>query len=93
MCERGLIWGYVTVRQDHCSSYLLTSEEPKIQDSTNNTETSGAIEDKTSPVTGDNTLNKETPATGDNSMMLLYLLAGMSAMGMIVVLGKRRKTA
>ena len=53
--------GYVTVKQDHCSSYLLTSEEPKIQDSTNNTETSGAIEDKTSPVTGDNTLNKETP--------------------------------
>ncbi len=85
--------GYVTVRQDHCSSYLLTSEEPKIQDSINNTETSGATEDKTSPVTGDNTSNKETPATGDNSMMLLYLLAGVSAMGMIVVLGKRHKTA
>ena len=85
--------GYVTVRQDHCSSYLLTSEEPKIQDNTNNTETSGTTEDKTSPVTGDNTSNKETPATGDNSMMLLYLLAGMSAMGMIVELGKRRKTA
>lgn len=85
--------GYVTVRQDHCSSYLLISEEPKIQDNTNNTETSGTTEDKTSPVTGDNTLNKETPATGDNSMILLYLLAGVSAMGMIVVLGKRRKTA
>ena len=91
--------GYVTVKQDHCSSYLLTSEEPKIQDNstednnTNNTETSGATEDKTSPVTGDNTSNKETPATGDNSMMLLYLLAGVSAMGMIVVLGKRHKTA
>lgn len=85
--------GYVTVKQDHCSSYLLTSEEPKIQDSTNNTETSGATEDKTSPVTGDNTSNKETPATGDNSMMLLYLLAGVSAMGMIVVLGKRHKIA
>ncbi len=84
--------GYVTVKQDHCSSYLLTSEEPKIQDSTNNTETSGATEDKKSPVTGDNTSNKETPATGDNSMMLLYLLAGVSAMGMIVVLGKRHKT-
>ncbi len=83
--------GYVTVRQDHCSSYLLTSEEPKIQDSTNNTETSGTIEDKTSPVTGDNTSNKETPATGDNSMMLLYLLAGVSAMGMIVV-SKKVKT-
>lgn len=83
--------GYVTVRQDHCSSYLLTSEEPKIQDSTNNTETSGTTEDKTSPVTGDNTSNKETPATGDNSMMLLYLLAGMSAMGMIVV-SKKVKT-
>ncbi len=84
--------GYVTVKQDHCSSYLLTSEEPKIQDSTNNTETSGTTEDKTSPVTGDNASNKETPATGDNSMMLLYLLAGVSSIGMIVVLGKRRKT-
>ncbi len=84
--------GYVTVKQDHCSSYLLTSEEPKIQDSTNNTETSGTTEDKTSPVTGDNTSNKETPATGDNSMMLLYLLAGVSSIGVIVVLGKRRKT-
>ena len=83
--------GYVTVRQDHCSSYLLTSEEPKIQDSTNNTETSGTTEDKTSPVTGDNTSNKEIPATGDNSMMLLYLLAGVSAMGMIVV-SKKVKT-
>lgn len=78
---------------------MLASEEPKIQDNstednnTNNTETSGATENKTSPVTGDNTSNKETPATGDNSMMLLYLLAGMSVMGMIVVLGKRRKTA
>ena len=85
--------GYVTVRQDHCSSYLFTSEEPKIQDNRSNTEISGAIEDKTSPVTGDNTLNKETPATGDNSMILLYLLPSVSAMGMIVVLGKRRKTA
>ena len=85
--------GYVTVKQDHCSSYLLTSEEPKIQDNTNNTETSGTTEDKTSPVTGDNTSNKETPATGDNSMMLLYLLVGVSVMGMIVVLGKRHKTA
>ncbi len=90
--------GYVTVKQDHCSSYLLTSEEPKIQDNstednnTNNTETSGATEDKTSPVTGDNTSNKETPATGDNSVMLLYLLAGVSSIGVIVVLGKRRKT-
>lgn len=84
--------GYVTVKQDHCSSYLLTSEEPKIQDSTNNTDTSGTTEDKTSPVTGDNASNKETPATGDNSMMLLYLLAGVSSIGVIVVLGKRRKT-
>lgn len=84
--------GYVTVKQDHCSSYLLTSEEPKIQDSTNNTDTSGTTEDKTSPVTGDNSSNKETPATGDNSMMLLYLLAGVSSIGVIVVLGKRRKT-
>lgn len=83
--------GYVTVRQDHCSNYLLTSEEPKNQDNTNNTETSGTTEDKTSPVTGDNASNKETPATGDNSMMLLYLLAGVSAMGMIVV-SKKVKT-
>lgn len=84
--------GYVTVKQDHCSSYLLTSEEPKIQDSTNNTDTSGATEDKTSPVTGDNTSNKETPATGDNSMMLLYLLAGVLSIDTIVVFSKRRKT-
>ena len=84
--------GYVTVKQDHCSSYLLTSEEPKIRDSTNNTDTSGATEDKTSPVTGDNTSNKETPATGDNSMMLLYLLAGVLSIGTIVVFSKRRKT-
>ncbi len=83
--------GYVTVKQDHCSNYLLTSEEPKNQDNTNNTETSGTTEDKTSPVTGDNASNKETPATGDNSMMLLYLLAGVSAMGMIVV-SKKVKT-
>ncbi len=84
--------GYVTVKQDHCSSYLLTSEEPKIQDSTNNTDTSGTTEDKTSPVTGDNASNKETPATGDNSMMLLYLLAGVLSIGTIVVFSKRRKT-
>lgn len=89
--------GYVTVKQDHCSSYLLTSEEPKIQDNSiedNNTddETSASVEDKTSPDTSDNSTEKEAPATGDNSMMLLYLLAGMSSIGMIVVFSKRRKT-
>ena len=90
--------GYITVKQDHCSSYLLTSEEPKVQDNstednnTNDDETSASVEDKTSPDTSDNSTDKEAPATGDNSMMLLYLLAGMSAIGAIVVFSKRRKT-
>lgn len=77
--------GYITVKQSRCSSYLVTSTEPK------ETET---MEDATSSNTEDTTLsagNNNSPQTGDASVIIPYILLCIGAFGGTLVLRKRVK--
>lgn len=87
--------GYVTVKQDHCSTYVLTSTEPKLEDSTDSTEPT--TDNTTEPTTDskeETTATEETttgkteqttPETGDNSAMFVYFLLAVSAIGAVLV--------
>lgn len=67
--------GYMTVKQSHYSSYVITTEEP----------TNGSFSD-----TNNNTNKEDTsPPTGDVSMMGIYLVMALTALLMIFVSGKK----
>ena len=64
--------GYMTVKQNHCSSYVVTTEEPKVQENptdtnTTNTDTNGTT-DNTAASTDTNTTNTDTNGTTDNTV-------------------------
>ena len=63
--------GYMTVKQNHCSSYVVTTEEPKVQEkptdtNTTNTDTN-ATTDNTAASTDTNTTNTDTNDATDNT--------------------------
>lgn len=65
--------GYITVRQDHCSSYILTSTEPKAEENGGN----GSQTQQTGSTSSQ--ARSAAPATGDNAVFWLYcILAVMS---------------
>ncbi len=89
--------GYMTVKQNHCSSYVVTTEEPKVQ-SDNTVVTPGNQETTATQVTTGNTDNttategKVSPQTGDNSnFIILYALIAVSAMGILLTIRKYKK--
>lgn len=69
--------GYMTVKQDHCSSYVVTKTEPKLP---SNNGGSSANTTATSP------------KTDDMTPIAIYVVMAVAAMGVIVFV-KRRKTA
>ncbi len=89
--------GYVTVKQNHCSSYLLTSEEPKTQENivennkptdntTNSSESTDNSESANNSETKENSVSKgDSPKTGDNARILFYLVICIAAAGIICV--------
>ncbi len=89
--------GYVTVKQNHCSSYLLTSEEPKTQENTtennkptdnttNSSESTDNSETTSSSESKENSVSKgDSPKTGDNARILFYLVICIAAAGIICV--------
>lgn len=67
--------GYVTVKQDHCSDYILTTEELKAK----------ATSEATSEVTSEISSQTKSPKTGDNSLVELYI--SMMCVSGIIFLG------
>ena len=96
--------GYMTVKQDHCSSYVVTKTEPKLP-SNDDTKTgdgnASASDNNTS--SGNTTVSTDknassanttatSPKTGDMTPIAIYIVMAVAAMGVIVFV-KRRKTA
>ncbi len=69
--------GYIIVRQDHCSSYILTSTEPKADENGGN----GSQTQQTGSASSQ--ARSAAPATGDNAVFWLY---GILAVTSIAVL-------
>ena len=66
--------GYMTVKQDHCSSYVVTTTEPK---------SAGNTADSKDKPTG-------SPKTGDTTPIALYLALAAAFMGTIVLMKKQK---
>lgn len=96
--------GYMTVKQDHCSNYVVTKTEPKLP-SNNDTKTddgnASASDNNTS--SGNTTVSTDknsssanttatSPKTGDMTPIAIYVVMAVAAMGVIVFV-KKRKTA
>lgn len=96
--------GYMTVKQDHCSSYVVTKTEPKLP-SNDDTKTgdgnASASDNNTS--SGNTTVSTDknsssanttatSPKTGDMTPIAIYVVMAVAAMGVIVFV-KKRKTA
>lgn len=96
--------GYMTVKQDHCSSYVVTKTEPKLPDnkdsktddgnasaSDNNTSSGNATVSTDKNASSVNT-TATSPKTGDMTPIAIYVVMAVAAMGVIVFV-KKRKTA
>ena len=101
--------GYMTVKQDHCSSYVVTKTEPKLPDNKDtktddgNASNNGGSSDNgngsnngNASASDKNTSSANTkatsPNTGDMTPIAIYVVMAVAAMG-VIVLVKRRKTA
>lgn len=101
--------GYMTVKQDHCSSYVVTKTEPKLPDNKDtktddgNASNNGGSSDNgngsnngNASVSDKNTSSANTkatsPNTGDMTPIAIYVVMAVVAVG-VIVLVKRRKTA
>lgn len=70
--------GYMTVKQDHCSSYVVTNAEPKIAGSDDIDNGSASSTDT-------------TPKTGDMTPVAIYVIIAAMAMGVLVCVEKHRR--
>ena len=89
--------GYVTVKQNHCSSYLLTSEEPKIQENDNGNKTPADVTinspesannseiTNSSESMGNSVSKEDSPKTGDTAMLLFYLIICIATASVICI--------
>lgn len=84
--------GYMTVKQDHCSSYVVTKTEPKLP-SNNDTKTDdGNTTVSTDKNASSTNASATAPKTGDMTPIAIYVVMAVAAMGVIVFV-KKRKTA
>ena len=96
--------GYMTVKQDHCSSYVVSMTEPKLpcNDDTKTGDGNASASDNntssgnTTVSTDKNSSSANTtatsPKTGDMTPIAIYVVMAVAAMGVIVFV-KKRKTA
>lgn len=96
--------GYMTVKQDHCSSYVVTKTEPKLPDNKDSkTDDGNASASDNNTSSGNTTVSTDknassanttatSPKTGDMTPIAIYVVMAVSAMGVIVFV-KKRKTA
>ncbi len=88
--------GYMTVKQDHCSNYVVTKTEPKSADNSSNnsatdSNTSAGI---TTASTNNNVASANTavtsPKTGDTTPIIPFAMIAIAGAGLIVISRKRR---
>lgn len=96
--------GYMTVKQDHCSSYVVTKTEPKLPDNKDSkTDDGNASASDNNTSSGNTTVSTDknassanttatSPKTGDMTPIAIYVVMAVVAMGVIVFV-KKRKTA
>lgn len=96
--------GYMTVKQDHCSSYVVTKTEPKLPDNKDSkTDDGNASASDNNTSSGNTTVSTDknassanttatSPKTGDMTPIAIYVVMAVAAVGVIVFV-KRRKTA
>lgn len=96
--------GYMTVKQDHCSSYVVTKTEPKLPDNKDSkTDDGNASASDNNTSSGNTTVSTDknassvnttatSPKTGDMTPIAIYVVMAVAAMGVIVFV-KKRKTA
>lgn len=80
--------GYMTVNQSHCSSYVVTTEEPKVQEKPTEINT----DNDTNAAKDTETNGTTSPKTGDNMPVMPCVLLCVSAVGMITVIRKKKVT-
>lgn len=83
--------GYMTVKQDHCSSYVVTKTEPKLPDNKDSKTDDGNASASDNNTSSGNT-TATSPKTGDMTPIAIYVVMAVAAMGVIVFV-KKRKTA
>ncbi|MDE7280412.1 MAG: hypothetical protein K2N36_01555 [Ruminiclostridium sp.] len=82
--------GYITVTQDHCSQYVLTTEELKNEEETSdNTTTAPATPNDTTAASA-NPDKENNPNTGVGSAAVVMGIS-IAAAGTVMILGKKRK--
>lgn len=96
--------GYMTVKQDHCSSYVVTKTEPKLPDNKDSkTDGGNASASDNNTSSGNTTVSTDknasstnasvtSPKTGDMTPIAIYVVMAVAAMGVIVFV-KKHKTA
>lgn len=96
--------GYMTVKQDHCSSYVVTKTEPKLPDNKDSkTDDGNASASDNNTSSGNTTVSTDknassvnttatSPKTGDMTPIAIYVVMAVAAIGVIVFV-KKRKTA
>ena len=83
--------GYMTVKQDHCSSYVVTKTEPKLPSNDDTKTGDGNASASVKNASSTNT-SATSPKTGDMTPIAIYVVMAVAAIGVIVFV-KRRKTA
>ena len=84
--------GYMTVKQDHCSSYVVTKTEPKLPDNKDTKTDDGNTTVSTDKNASSTNASVTSPKTGDMTPIAIYVVMAVAAIGVIVFV-KRRKTA
>ena len=90
--------GFITVKQNHCSSYVVTTEEPKVQEKPTDTNTENTNTENTN--TGNNTNTAKgtetngvtSPKTGESMPVMPCILLCVSAVGLIIAMRKKKVT-
>lgn len=83
--------GYMTVKQDHCSSYVVTKTEPKLPSNDDTKTGDGNASASVKNASSTNT-SATSPKTGDMTPIAIYVVMAVAAIG-VIVFAKRRKTA
>lgn len=84
--------GYMTVKQDHCSSYVVTKTEPKLPSNNDIKTDDGNTTVSTDKNASSTNASVTSPKTGDMTPIAIYVVMAVAAVGVIVFV-KRRKTA
>ena len=84
--------GYMTVKQDHCSSYVVTKTEPKLPDNKDTKTDDGNTTVSTDKNASSTNASVTSPKTGDMTPIAIYVVMAVVAVGVIVFV-KRSKTA